>query len=152
MEFAAGFSSLLQDLAESAPPVPLPQRTSPPPRALTPDSVGGETRSGTPQTAGAGTAGSARNSPPLSQMPLAFSQSGVHYLQTTAGDQSGKLLPAPAAADDGPFRVTEASVAIQLRAILESRGSSSEAVSPVQQLRLLLDALDDCTVSFNGHV
>ena len=138
MEIAAGFSSLLQDLTEAASAVPPPQRASPPPQPVTPDSVGGETRdrSTTPQHAG--TAGSARNSPPLSQMP--------------PGDQSGKHVPASAAADDGTFRVTQASVAVQLRAILASRGSSSEPVTPVQQLRLLTDALDDCTVSFNGRV
>jgi len=41
--------------------------------------------------------------------------------------------------------LTEESVTVQLRAIRES--SSLDSRSPAQQLRLLMDALNDCTVS-----
>ena len=44
--------------------------------------------------------------------------------------------------------LTEESVAVQLRAIRES--SSLESSRPHQQLRLLMDALSECTVSVHG--
>jgi hypothetical protein len=53
------------------------------------------------------------------------------------------------ASSPGTLPLTEESVALQLRAIREE-SSSLESSRPQQQLRLLMDALSECTVSVHG--